>query len=59
VVWIPADGDQAGGVDDAFKAVGAAEQVLGHRTTRRSEPEDTHPVASSVHGVIVPKVGYQ
>ena len=36
----------------------AAEQVLGHRTAHRPEPDDAHPVGSWVHGVILPKVGH-
>lgn len=38
---------------DGDRRVGAAEQLLGHRTAPRSEPEDAHPVGSWVHGVIL------
>ena len=48
----------AGAAVDGDRRVGAAEQVLGHRTAHRSEPDDAHPVGSWVHGVILPKVGY-
>ncbi len=42
---------------DGDRRVGAAEQLLGHRTAHRSEPEDAHPVGSWVHGVILRKEG--
>jgi hypothetical protein len=36
---------------DGDRCLGAAAQVLDHRTAHRSEPEDAHPVGSWVHGV--------